>query len=153
MLFIYYCIDLPIEQDIEVIERCLRMHVEVKYRDTPITFMRFVKTKLGKNDDVIKNGLYTFNKMFNELKLKTTDQVWFMYISNGNIKQNYKNVCAILLNKVPGVKSCFYSINKNPLKIVNDMGRIEKFDQVKNFNACLVELFKTENVIQYENFN
>jgi hypothetical protein len=141
------------EQDIEVIERCLRMHIEVRFRNTSITFMRFVKTKLGKNDDVIKNGLYTFNKMYNELKLKTTEQVWFIYLSNGNIKQEYKNVCAILLNKVPSVKSCFYSINKTPLKINNDMDRVEKMHQIKNFNACLAELFNTERVIKYENFN
>lgn len=151
-LSVYYCIDLPHTYDTELIERCLRTHITVTENgfDT-IEFSRYFKT-FGKNDDVIKNGLYTFNKMYNDLKLKKSNTVWFIYIGNGNIKNLHRNVYAILLNRDPSSRSCYYSIHKNPLYVLNESTKDNKMKVVKDLNKGLYRLFATKHMIAYDNF-
>ena len=151
-LSIYYCIDFPETQDISVIAKCLQTHIQVMHPEyTVVTFERYIKG-LHKNDDVVKNGLYTFNKMYNDLKLKTLHPTWFVYVSNGNIKQHYKNVCAILLNREPAVRLCYYSINKIPLVVGKNDTKETKMEGIKYFNKGLTQLFSTKNTIAYDNF-
>ena len=85
-LEVYYCIDIN-SDDILHIEKCLKTYIEVNYREYELTkFERYTKPRALKSDDVIKNGLYTFNRMYIEYKMKKVDKIWFVYISNGNIK-------------------------------------------------------------------
>ena len=156
MLEVYYCVDMDKgdEKNLSCIEKCLKIFIEVNYRDYKLTkFERYVKSRCVKNDDIIKNGLYTFNKMYNEYKLKSSEKIWFIYISNGNIKTMYKNVCVVLLNDNPIEKECFYIINKNPLLFNTDMSKELKVEYLKQLNKYLKELFDTQQVIKYENFN
>jgi hypothetical protein len=154
LLEVYYCIDIDVKSDENLlnIERCLKTFIEVNYRNYILKkFERYIKLKSGKNDDVIKNGLYTFNKMYMDYKLKG-DKVWFIYISNGNIKTLYKNVCVILLNDNPIERECYYVINKKALVFDTDMSRECRLDEMKKLNKYLQELFDTQQVIKYENF-
>ena len=156
MLEVYYCVDMDTggEENLSCIERCLRTFIEVNYRDYRLTrFERYVKSRCVKNDDIIKNGLYTFNKMYNEYKLKSSEKIWFIYISNGNIKTMYKNVCVALLNDNPIEKECFYIVNKNQLEFNIDTTRELRLENLKRLNKYLQELFDTQQVIKYENFN
>ncbi|NDC95785.1 hypothetical protein EB118_19160 [bacterium] len=151
-LSVYYCIDLPDSHDTALIEKCLKTHIIVTQKDFQlINFVRYVK-KSGKNEDVVKNGLYTLNKMYMDLKLKEQTSTWFFYISNGNIKNVYKNVCAILLNKDPCNKTCLYSIHKTPLVIDKQAEKNSKLSSIFDLNKSLYELFATTNTINYENF-
>jgi hypothetical protein len=156
LLEVYYCVDMDTggEENLGCIERCLRTFIEVNYREYTLKkFERYVKARCVKNDDVIKNGLYTFNKMYNEYKLKSSEKIWFIYISNGNIKTMYKNICVVLLNDNPVEKECFYVVNKKSLIFSEDMSRELKVDYIKRLNKYLQELFDTQQVIKYENFN
>ncbi|NBU33743.1 hypothetical protein EB118_12225 [bacterium] len=152
-LSVYYCIDLPQTYDTEIIEHCLRTHISITHISeySLVEFKRFHKG-VGKNEDVVKNGLYTFNKMYNELKLKKSHMTWFVYIGNGNIKNFQRNVCAVLLNRNPSIRLCYYSINRTPLVIPTEITKEEKLQLVKEFNKGLYRLFSTKQTIAYDNF-
>jgi hypothetical protein len=51
------------------------------------------------------------------------------------------------------MKKCFYIINKNPLLFNTDMSKELKVEYLKQLNKYLKELFDTQQVIKYENFN
>lgn len=156
-LEVYYCIDIN-SDDILHIEKCLKTYIEVNYREYELTkFERYTKPRALKSDDVIKNGLYTFNRMYIEYKMKKVDKIWFVYISNGNIKTYsnllYTDICLVLLNDNPIEKECYYVINNNGIKFEKEMSREDKLEEMKKLNKCLGELFETQQVIKYENFN
>lgn len=156
LLEVYYCVDMDTggEENLKCIEKCLRTFIEINYRDYTLTkFERYIKSRCVKNDDIIKNGLYTFNKMYNEFKLKSSNKIWFIYISNGNIKSAYKNVCIVLLNDNPKEKECFYVVNKTQLSFNENISRELRIEYLKRLNKYLQELFDTQQVIKYENFN
>jgi hypothetical protein len=155
-LEVYYCIDMDVKNDDNIlyIERCLKTYIEVNYREYELTkFERYSKPRALKSDDVIKNGLYTFNRMYIEYKMKKVDKIWFVYISNGDIKASsntlYKNICLVLLNDNPIERECYYVINNKGLKFEKEMTREDKLEEMKKLNKCLQELFETQQVIKY----
>lgn len=155
-LDIYYRIDLN-NQDIKALEKCLRVYLDV-HQNENYTIDKFINCDFieescqqSEGNDVIKRGLITFNKMTKELKLKTTNETWFIYISSGNINKIYENVFVILLNKTPMVKSCYYIINKSKIDVKEQDDKIYKLENLKLFNKSLQELFVTDKVITYTN--
>lgn len=160
-LDIYYCVDLN-NQDIKALEKCLRVYLDV-HQNENYTIDKFINCDFIENDiktesyqksegdDVIKSGLLKFNKMTKELKLKTTNETWFIYISSGNINKIYENVFVILLNKTPMVKSSYYIINKSKIDVKEQDDKIYKLENLKLFNKSLQELFVTDKVITYTN--
>jgi hypothetical protein len=78
--------------------------------------------------------------MFKKLKLKCKNPVWFLYISNGDIQNIYKNNCVLLLNTQPNKKECFYIVNKN-IFTLNGLIKDEKIKQFRNLNNYLKNLF------------
>jgi hypothetical protein len=159
-LDVYYYIDLE-NQDIKALEKCLRVYLDVHQNENytidkfiNCDFIEDIKTEScqqSEGNDVIKRGLITFNKMTKELKLKTTNETWFIYISSGNINKIYENVFVILLNKTPMVKSCYYIINKSKIDVKERDDKIYKLENLKLFNKSLQELFVTDKVITYTN--
>jgi hypothetical protein len=157
ILDIYYCIDLDKFQDIDNIIKCLETYINVIYKEYKLNiFKRLEYVKTDGNDgndenDVIKSGLYTFNKMYRDLKLKTQNDTWFIYLSNGDIKTEYKNVFVLLLNKNPKEKSSYYIVNKNSLDIKKDDENNNKLNGLKFFKKTIHELFNTDRTITYTN--
>ena len=105
------------------------------------------------NEDIIKRGLTTFNNMINSLKLKSSNDTWLFYISNGNINNIYKDVFVILLNKEPIFKKSHYLINKKTIDIKKDSNKETKMENIKVFNKDLLELLRSEKVIAYTNLD
>jgi hypothetical protein len=158
LLDIYYYIDYDdTKYDTAIIERCLKLNIQVNERS--YTINKFINCKrdnlVVKNDDgdIIKRGLLTFNKMFKRLKLKGNVDVWFVYISNGNVKM-YKDVFIGLLNKNPCIKTSSYIINKSNIYISSTDKRDDKLDKLKRLNSLLKDLVtdtQQDNTITYTN--
>ena len=118
LLDVYYYID--VTDNVEFIESSLRLQLTRNCKNYNVDkFVNCNKSTVLPNDkngdDIIKSGLLTFNKMFETLKLKSTNETWFFYISSGNIKNIYRDVFVVLLNKNPREQKCFYVINKNKI--------------------------------------
>ena len=155
-LDIYYYIDLKPDQDINIIERCLRVNLSVNNKEYEID--KFVNcSSLVKNntetdnEDIIKSGLITFNNMVSSLKLKSSNETLLFYISNGSINNLYKDVFVILLNKEPMFKKSYYVISKNAIDITKESSKEHKMENLKIFNRNLQELLRSEKTITYTN--
>lgn len=155
---VYYYIEIGDDQDIVILEKCLRVFLDVHKSDFYIdkfinceSLEDRIKSHDIKDKDVIKRGLVTFNNMTRGLKLKSTNDAWFIYISSGNINKLYENVFIILLNTEPLTKRCYYVINKKQLKINDNFTKSEKLETLKLFNTSLKELFGSNKTITYSN--
>ena len=152
-LEIYYCIDLNTDQDVENIIMCLKTSIMVFYKNYKIINFNKIDYKKDNDNDVIQSGLIIFNKMFHNLKLKTANDVWFIYISNGNIKNDYKDIFLCLVNKNPKEKTCNYVVTKNTLQILKNDYKQKKLEDLKTFKKTLFKLFDTKNELNYKNFD
>jgi hypothetical protein len=158
-LDIYYYIDVKLDQDINIIERCLRINLNVNNNneyeiDKFVNCSNVIKNDTEKNnEDVIKRGLMTFNNMVSSLKLKSTNDTWLLYISNGNINKLYEDVFVILLNKEPMFKKSYYIISKNSIDINKQSNKRDKMENLKLFNRNLQELLRSEKQITYTNLD
>lgn len=156
-LDIYYYIDLKEDQDINIIERCL--HVGLSVNNKGYAIDKFINCNFIKdnkeidNEDVIKRGLITFNNMVKSLKLKTKNDTWLFYISNGNINNFYKDVFVILLNKEPILKKSHYLINKNIINIKKEWSKENKMENIKILNKNLQQILLSEKIITYTNLD
>lgn len=152
VLDIYYCIDLDkSDQDIDNIIKCLKTYINVIYKEYRLNIFKSLEYVKTDENDVIKSGLYTFNKMFQDLKLKTPNDTWFIYLSNGDIKTEYKNVFVLLLNKNPKEKLSYYIVNKNKLDIKKVDINNNKLNVLKFLKKTIHELFNTDRTITYTN--
>jgi hypothetical protein len=152
LLDVYYYIDLDDTQDIEYIIRCLKLNIKVNQKQFEIDKFECCNVNIVANEnDVIKRGLLTFNKMFKQLKLKGNNEIWFVYISRGDIKQIYKNAFVTLVNKNPSIKTCSYAINKSNIIINKTDDKHIKLNVIKRINKTFIELFSSKNNITYTN--
>jgi len=150
-LNIYYIIDYPEEIDTELIEKYFKVYLNVNLSNKSIIFQKidaYPKELL----DVIKNGLYSFNKMFNDLKLKSKNETWFFYLSNGDIDNQlkYKNIDVILLNKDLSKKKCLYNINKINMNILKTFEKNDKLNKLKIFKNNLDTLLSSKQLLKYD---
>jgi hypothetical protein len=152
LLDVYYYIDLDDTQDIEYIIRCLNLNIQVNQKQFELDKFECCNVNIRTNEsDVIKRGLLIFNKMFKHLKLKGNNEIWFVYISRGDIKQIYKNAFVTLVNKNPSIKTCFYAINKSNIVINKTDDKYIKLNVIKEINKTFMELFCSDNTITYTN--
>ena len=152
LLDVYYYID--IDGDVEFIEHSLKLQLTDGYS---INKLVNYKNKVLKDDitkdDVIKNGLLTFNEMFKNLKLKSSNETWFFYISSGNVKDIYSNVFVVLLNKNPKEQKCCYIINKDNINRDKQMINANTLSNAKVASVTICEVLKSEKTITYTNLN
>jgi len=107
----------------------------------------------GDNGDVIKRGLIMFNNMVEMLKLKSKNDTWLFYISNGNVNKLYEDVFVVLLNKEPMFKKSHYVISKQSISIDKKLTKEQKIERLKVFNQNLQELLRSERLITYTNLD
>ena len=89
-LEVYYCINKREGHDYTLIEKCLRLHISVNLKEYEL--IKYDEIPIGDFcEDEVKNGLNMFNEMYKSLKLKTKNNVWFIYLANGNV-DIYKNI-------------------------------------------------------------
>jgi hypothetical protein len=88
-------------------------------------------------NNVVKKGLCVLDEMHKYVKYKTSPNIWFIYISSGNIIHNSRNQKAdvLLINKNINIRKCDYIINNT-----------SNFDMFK----YLDELFITKNYLKYD---
>ena len=99
---------------------------------------------------MIKNGINIFNDMYNNLKLKTTNDVWFFYISNGDILDMYKNVDVILLKKNIHEQECNYNISKTSMDIEKNISKEIKLERVQELKSNFENLFMNPSILKYD---
>ena len=157
ILDVYYYLDFDDKTiDVRFLERCLQVNIVVNMKEYNINKFvncnnEYIHTIRISNEDVVKRGLLIFNKMFRRLKLKGTNDIWFIYLSNGDIKNIYQNVFVTLINKNPCIKTCSYAINKSSVNIKLEDPRLVKLERLKDVNETLKELFVTDKSITYTN--
>jgi hypothetical protein len=151
-LDIYYYLDF----DKDVIQDHLQDHLQDHFEDyLQDIFKEYIKefeidqlihvrsNNIKRQDDIIKTGVKVFDNMFNKLKLKRSNPVWFIYIGKGSLKTNTSVIQDIyigLINKDPSVNQCFYAIHKEN----------EKSDIIKSINVILKKLFlNKQKIISY----
>lgn len=101
------------------------------------------------DDDKIKEGFKIFNEMYNNLKLKSCNQVWFLYFTKGNYIEG-DNVDIILLNKDVSIKECLYNINKNNLNLLKSYSKSEKLNKLNDiFRNNLDNIVKSNKFVKY----
>jgi hypothetical protein len=158
ILDVYYYLDFDDDTiDTNFLERYLQVNIIVNTKQY-YCINRFVNcdneyinTDKISNEDVIKRGLLIFNKMFRRLKLKGVNDIWFIYLSNGNIKNIYQDVFVTLINKNPCIKTCSYVINKNSINVKRNQDNSVKLERLQDVNKTLNELFVTNKTITYTN--
>lgn len=156
LLDVYYYID--IDGDVEFIEHSLKLQLTDGYSINKLVNYKnkVLKDDITKDDitkdDIIRNGLIKFNEMFKNLKLKSSNETWFFYISSGNVKDIYSNVFVVLLNKNPKEQKCCYIINKDN---INDKQMINAntLSNAKVASVTICEVLKSEKTITYTNLN
>lgn len=149
LLDVYYYID--IDGDVEFIEHSLKLQLTDGYSINKLVNYKNkgLKDDITK-DDIIKNGLLTFNEMFKNLKLKSTNETWFFYISTGNVKDIYSNVFIVLLNRNPREQKCCYIINKDNIEQTINANTLSN---TKVASVTIREVLKSEKTITYTNLN
>jgi hypothetical protein len=155
LLDVYYYIDFDDNtQDVGFIEKCIQLNTTVNQNDFIVEkFVNCSKNIIVKTTetDTIKRGLIIFNKMFRRLKLKSSNSIWFIYLSNGNIKDIYTNVFVVLINQNPCLKTCSYVISKNELRIGKNEEKASKLSKIKNISNAIRHCFITDKTITYTN--
>lgn len=156
-LHLYVCLDVDATiQDTDMILRCIRVFIAVNKPQFNIVSFKEISidkfTPLQETqNDIIQRGMTSLCNMFTKLKLKTKDNVWFIYVSTGRIKMIDSDVTIVLLNKNPGVKECYYTIHKNRLDVHKNKSKEEKLQNLQVIKRSLDELFSTTKTIRYNN--
>lgn len=158
-LHIYYVFDFPETQDTEVLKLALSVCLKTKCMDRDIrVFERVdascVAPKERNERDVMKRGLYVMMNLYRVLKLKTAEDVWFIYAGTGNISGVKPDVSVFLLNRCPGVKECFYIVNKKRLRVDPSVRKEQKLQDVKVFTKSVSEILSfepncTSNIVKF----
>lgn len=150
---IYYCLDVGENTDLNTLERCIRVFYEVTFRSICIDKCERVlmtdQDIVPSKEDVIKRGLISLNKMYHMLKLKTNNEVWFLYIGNGDVKKLHSNVSLYLFDKNPSVKECVYVLNKHVVDIDINKSKSEKLQDLSDVTKSLKKLDSSRQVIKY----
>lgn len=154
-LEVYACIDIDGQvYDIETIIRCINIYINAKQQQYELTKLEHVVLDVQRDTkDIIERGLHSLCQMFKQLKLKTNNEVWFLYMSIGDLKNLQDNVTLVVLNKNPSVRECSYSINKNKLDILKENNKNDKLNGVKLLTKTLDELMMTKKKIRYKQQN
>lgn len=155
-LHIYYVFDFPETQDTNTLKLALNVCLKTKCLDRTITCMEeidiaTVSPKEKNERDVLKRGLFVLMNLYRVLKLKTADDVWFIYAGTGNISGVKQDVSVFLLNKEPGSKECLYVVNKTRLHVEPADEKSQKLQDIKVFTKSITQLLEptNHNVIKF----
>lgn len=154
MLDVYVVFDMEPSVDTELIQKCINVYLTAKLKCNVHVYQNIttlLKEKMDfKQHDIIKRGLSCFSEAFNLLKLKSTNNCWFIYISTGKISGFNDNVSLILLNKNPSIKECSYSITKKTFNVLREFSKDGKLEELKLLTKALTEVIHTTKTIKYK---
>lgn len=146
----YACLyDQPCDE--VTLTKCLRVFLQVTFPEERfVRFEKFEDDAPHVQKDIIKTGLHTFNHMYETLKLKTSNTVWFVFLANGNVLNVYNNVSVALVNQDVQRKECMYSIVNKEIRFDAGHDKSQKMEHVKLLNKSLSQLFKNKRLIRYD---
>lgn len=147
-LDVYVCFDFDDNQEIDVIESCLKVYLSIKFQTYKLDKFEIYKPMIT-DTDIIKKGTLVFSEMYQTLKLKSPNETWFIYMGNGSVQNIYNNVFVLLLNKTPNKKECYYTINKNNMIISAQMLRNDKLNTLKILTKSFDEIINTKKILKY----
>lgn len=147
-LDVYVCFDFDDNQEIDVIESCLKVYLSIKFQTHKLDKFEIYKPMIT-DTDIIKKGTLVFSEMYQTLKLKSPNETWFIYMGNGSVQNIYNNVFVLLLNKTPNKKECYYTINKNNMIISAQMLRNDKLNTLKILTKSFDEIINTKKILKY----
>ncbi len=147
-LNVFYILELGDSIDTDYIEKSLEMFLKIKLNKEIKIFKRMSIDYYQNENDKIKRGLIKFCKMMD--KIDTSNENWFFYIANGNIRHFYKNIGLILYNKNPKIKESKYVILDEIFDINKDYSKQDKLINTTKFTKSLEELFSSTRVIKYD---
>lgn len=166
-LNIYVYLDINESNDLNVIYKCIEVFIKVNIKEHYVDKYVIINSNRLRNveytdnekmennkinkiqDDVVQKSLIYMKNIIHNEKLKTANECWFISISNGNIKNIYKDVCLFLINKNPKKQECFYTIYKNKLDINKALDKTDKIKSLKVITNSLTELLKSNKIIKY----
>lgn len=156
-LHVYYTFDLTNHthtqdsSDISLFETCLKVFLSVHAKQYTLkTYCKIEQQTDRVNSDKVLRGIRQFRNMFCNLKLKTTDATWFVYITNGSVRNIRDDVFLVLLNQEPFDTRCLYAINEYIIDIPRQSDRVTKRHALQTFNRVLRDLFTGKNVFDYK---
>jgi len=156
-LEVYYIIDEKSDNfDKQLISKCIQVFVTAKLRFRLVKFQEIkphLDTHLNaENDDTdaIQRGLVALTNATKQLKLKTRNSVWIVYVTNGDIQNVRKDIGLVLINKSPMERECSYSINKHPFSILTTMDKSQKLENLKVFTKTFEQACVTTKTIKYK---
>ncbi len=152
-LEVYVCIDMADTNDITTIMKCIEVYINAKQQEfklCKIEPFHMSNQPVDQKGDVVEHGLLCMREMFTNLKLKTSNDVWLIYLSTGNVRGFKEDVTLFLLNKQPGNRECYYSINKNCLSIPTIDNKDSKLQKLKILTKSFDQLFSTSKTIKYK---
>jgi hypothetical protein len=153
-LSVFYCVEVGEEIDESIIAKCLYINIKCKMKD-----YNLIEFKEYKNENKIENveydklerGLYILRMMYKDLKLKNSNETWFVYISRGKLIKIMRDIGLLLLSKDPGDNKCYYCINKkHTFEIPKTGDKESKLNELKYFTKSLDELFICKQQIRYK---
>lgn len=161
-LEVYYIIDEKTPCfDKQLISNCIHICLTAKLRCRLVKFQEIKSAQpdvlcceiknmsLDNDTDCIKRGILELTNATKQLKLKTHNSVWIIYITNGDIHNVTKNIGLVLINKCPMETRYSYSINKHPFFILTTMEKNEKLEKLKVFSKTFEQACVTTKTIHY----
>uniref|UniRef100_A0A6C0H870 Uncharacterized protein n=1 Tax=viral metagenome TaxID=1070528 RepID=A0A6C0H870_9ZZZZ len=157
-LEVYYIIDEANENfDRELIRKCIQVFITAKLKFSLVKFQEIKPETEGTtasldigDTDAIKRGINTLNNAMKQLKLKTRNSVWIVYITNGDILNVRKDIGLVLINKFPMEMECSYSINTHPFNIFTTIDRTQRLENLKVFTKTFEQACLTTKTIKYK---
>lgn len=153
-LEVYVYIDLDKKRfDIDIILKCIKVFITVHNPEFNVRLFKEIDNAIieTNGEDIIQRGMYSFCKMYETLKLKTKDKVWFLYIASGYLKMiPDSDVTLLLLNKDPIVRECFYTLHKKAIEVFPNQAKSTKIKNLQVIKRSLDELFSTKKTIKYK---
>lgn len=160
-LEVYYIIDETTDHfDKQLISKSIQVLITAKLQFNLVKFQEIKpeqslcenmnRMSLDNDDsDAIKRGLDALSNATKQLKLKTKNSVWLVYITNGDIHNVRKDIGLVLINKCPMQRECSYSINKHPFTILTTMEKNQRLEQLKVFTKTFEQACVTTKTIKY----
>lgn len=128
LLDVYFIVDKPISFDFSSqFKKFISNH---NYKLAKISQL---PCKKHEDSNILKRGIYNFEKYFQSLKLKSSNTLWFVYVGAEVVNKNRQmNIMMIIENPTYGKNDFLYHISKT-----------------KDFSTYMIDLFKAKKRLSF----
>jgi hypothetical protein len=146
-LDVYIQFDFNDNIDIDVIEKLIHVVVRAKY-NYKVNIFRRMALSTTKSSDIIRRGLTYIKSAYETLKLKSSNDVWIVYIGTGKIHHLPFDVSVLLLYNDPFRSEALYVINKDLINVQKHMHVPDKLEKLKNISNMFEEVLTSKKTIK-----